>query len=404
MSEQTNEKGVLTPRLRFPEFRDAGEWAKKTLADVCLRITNGKANAEDHEDKGIYPLFDRSEGVKKSSKFAFDDQAVIIPGEGMRFQPKYYQGKFNLHQRAYALMQHRGNARFVYYTLDRFKETLAKNAVKSTVLSLRLPIIERFVLAVPCADEQQKIADCLTSLDELIAAESQKLDALKTHKKGLMQQLFPREGETVPRLRFPEFREAGEWTTESLSKIARITQGGTPSTSVPEYWNGEVQWITPAEMGKDVSPYISRTVRALTQDGLRNCSSELLPEGSIILSTRAPIGHLAINTVPMAINQGCRGIVVNANHDSKFVYYHLGHSRSRLEDIGAGNTFKELSGSALKEFVLCTPTKAEQQKIADSLSSLDDLITAQTKKIAALKTHKKGLMQQLFPVLDEVQP
>jgi type I restriction enzyme S subunit len=203
------EKRGRVPRLRFPEFREAGEWEKKSLADVCHRITNGKANAEDHEDDGIYPLYDRSEVVKKSSEYAFDDEAVIIPGEGMRFQPKYHKGKFNLHQRAYALMQHQGNARFVYYTLDRFKDTLAKNAVKSTVLSLRLPIIERFSLAVPDKKEQQKIADCLSSLDDLITLEFQKLNALKTHKKGLMQQLFPAEGETVPRLRFPEFREGG---------------------------------------------------------------------------------------------------------------------------------------------------------------------------------------------------
>lgn len=151
-----NEKQPLVPRLRFPEFREAEEWKNKTLADVCLRITNGKANAEDHEEDGVYPLFDRSEVIKKSSDFAFDDEAVIIPGEGMRFQPKYFQGKFNLHQRAYALMKHKGYAKFVYYTLDRFKDVLAKNAVKSTVLSLRLPIIERFCLTIPSKDEQQK--------------------------------------------------------------------------------------------------------------------------------------------------------------------------------------------------------------------------------------------------------
>ncbi|MBR8379001.1 restriction endonuclease subunit S [Burkholderia cenocepacia] len=208
----------------------------------------------------------------------------------------------------------------------------------------------------------------------------------------------------VPRLRFPEFRGAGEWATEPLSKIARITQGGTPSTSVPEYWNGEIQWITPAEMGKDVSPYVSRTIRTLTQNGLQNCSSELLPEGSIILSTRAPIGHLAINTQPMAINQGCRGIVAGAGYESKFIYYYLGNNRSRLEDIGAGNTFKELSGSALREFAISIPKSDEQKKIAEFLSSLDDVITAESRKLDALKIHKNGLLQQLFPCEGETVP
>lgn len=208
----------------------------------------------------------------------------------------------------------------------------------------------------------------------------------------------------VPKLRFPEFQDVEEWAIKPLSKVARITQGGTPKTSVPAYWGGEIQWITPAEMGKNDSPYVTQTVRTITHDGLKNCSSELLPEYSVILSTRAPIGHLAINVVPMAINQGCRGIVAEANFDSKFIYYAIGNNKARLENLGAGNTFKELSGSALKEFTTFFPQKVEQQKIADCLSSVDELITLGVQKLNMLKTHKAGLMQQLFPAGDDTQP
>ena len=125
-----SEEKKLVPKLRFPEFRGAREWRPKRLADTCLLITNGKANAQDHEDDGEYPLFDRSAVIKKSSEFMFDAEAVILPGEGMRFVPKYFQGKFNLHQRAYALMRHQGDGRFVYYSLDYLQESLAKKAVK----------------------------------------------------------------------------------------------------------------------------------------------------------------------------------------------------------------------------------------------------------------------------------
>ena len=97
-------KPARVPKLRFPEFRGAEGWEPKTLAEICLQITNGKANAQDHEEDGNYPLFDRSAVIKKSSEFMFDAEAVILPGEGMRFVPKYFQGKFNLHQRAYAFM------------------------------------------------------------------------------------------------------------------------------------------------------------------------------------------------------------------------------------------------------------------------------------------------------------
>ncbi len=184
--------GATVPRLRFPEFRDTPVWAQTPLGDAFKTITNGQENAQDHQEDGAYPLFDRSELVKRSPTFLFDAEAVILPGEGMRFQPRYFNGKFNLHQRAYALMEPTLDPRFAFQALDRFKGALADSAVKSTVLSLRMPIIEKFAIPCPTIDaEQQKIADCLGSLDDLIAAEGRKLDALRQHKQGLMQKLFP---------------------------------------------------------------------------------------------------------------------------------------------------------------------------------------------------------------------
>lgn len=190
MSEK-KQKGVV-PRLRFPEFRDAGPWEVRRLGEVCT-ITNGSSNAQDHTERGIYPLFDRSEVVKRSNRYLYDCETVILPGEGSSFAPRYYVGKFDLHQRAYALMDFKARARFIYYQLDALKNRLASRAVSSTVLSLRMPILARFDVLLPSPPEQQKIADCLASLDELIQLEAQKLDALKAHKKGLMQQLFPQE-------------------------------------------------------------------------------------------------------------------------------------------------------------------------------------------------------------------
>ena len=208
----------------------------------------------------------------------------------------------------------------------------------------------------------------------------------------------------VPRMRFPEFRGAGEWEAKKISETCRVTQGGTPDTKISDFWGGEVQWLTPAEMGKSDSKYITKTVRSITKNGLANCSSELLPLNSVIISTRAPIGHIAINHAPMAINQGCRGLVPNSRFDFNFIYYSLEISKSQLNDLGSGNTFKELSGNVLKGFIFGVPQLAEQQKIADCLSSLDALIAAQSDKLDALKNHKKGLMQQLFPREDETFP
>ncbi len=208
-----------------------------------------------------------------------------------------------------------------------------------------------------------------------------------------------------PKLRFPEFVNDKEWEEKKLIDICeRITQGGTPDTSNQLFWNGTIEWLTPAEMNKTDSRYIHSTARKITVEGLKNCSSDLLPVNSVILSTRAPIGHLAINTSEMAINQGCKGLIPKKSTNYSFLYYLLIKFKNSLMDLGAGNTFKELSGNTLKNFEILIPSIQEQQKIADCLSSVDSLISAQSQKVELLKEHKKGLMQQLFPQDGEEVP
>ena len=394
-----NEEKKLVPKLRFPEFRGAREWEPKRLADTCLLITNGKANAQDHEDDGEYPLFDRSAVIKKSSEFMFDAEAVILPGEGMRFVPKYFQGKFNLHQRAYALMRHQGDGRFVYYSLDYLQELLAKKAVKSTVLSLRLPIVQDFVIGCPKSAEQQKIADCLSSLDELIAAQARKVDALKTHKKGLMQQLFPREGETQPRLRFPEFRDAGEWVNEPLGELGEVITGKTPSTKESELWGGDILFITPTDISED-EKYQQATARKVVETK----STKVLPTGSIVYTCIASIGKMALTVGPSITNQQINAVVPNKKTAGEFIYYALLNLTPWIKTIPASSTLPIINKTEFSKIVIgYSEDKDEQQRIAACLTSLDTLITTATQELETLKTHKKGLMQQLFPSAEAVQ-
>ena len=176
------------PKLRFEGFE--GEWEEVKLGEIC-NITNGKANVQDHIEGGRYPLFDRSEVVKASNEYFLDCETVILPDEGVRFTPKYYKGKFNLHQRAYALKDFSCSGLFLYYAIYAKKDLLATKAVQSTVLSLRLPILQNFEICIPVdIAEQEKIANCLSSLDELIEAKNEKIKLLKSYKKGLLQQMF----------------------------------------------------------------------------------------------------------------------------------------------------------------------------------------------------------------------
>ena len=376
----------FVPRLRFPEFRNAPGWVQTPLGDAFKTITNGHANAQDHQDDGAYPLFDRSEVVKRSPTFLFDAEAVILPGEGMRFQPRYFNGKFDLHQRAYALMEPTLDPRFAFHALDRFKGALADSAVQSTVLSLRMPIIERFAIPCPTSDdEQHKIADCLGSVDDVIAAEGQKLDALRQHKQGLMQQLFPQPGETVPRLRLPEFREAGEWEERLVGDVFKVTRGEVLAMPL----------VRDSRSNETPFPVYSSQTK---NRGLAGYYSEYLYEDAITWTTDgANAGDVNYRTGKFYCTNVC-GVLINNDGQANLCTAELINSVSRQHVSFVGNP--KLMNGVMSKIAVPFPKPAEQQRIATCLSSLEDVLAAQARKIDALKQQKQGLLQQLFPSLE----
>ena len=167
-----------------------------------------------------------------------------------------------------------------------------------------------------------------------------------------------------------------EWQKYPIGAICDVVNGGTPKTGVAEYWDGEHQWITPAEMGKRSTPYVGKTERTLSDLGLANSSARPLPPYSVILSSRAPIGHLVINTEPMATNQGCKGLVPGKTVDHKYLYYYLGSIVDLLNDLGTGATFKELSGGKLREIPVPLPPLPEQRRIVGILDEAFEGIAA----------------------------
>ncbi|MCF8152498.1 MAG: restriction endonuclease subunit S [Sulfuritalea sp.] len=167
------------------------------------------------------------------------------------------------------------------------------------------------------------------------------------------------------------------WHIKAIGEVCDVVNGGTPNTGVGSYWDGLHQWITPAEMGKRATPYIDQTDRTITDAGLQNSSAKLLSAQSVILSSRAPIGHLVINTVPMATNQGCKGLVPREGLDCKYLYFYLASIVPLLNDLGTGATFKELSGGKLKDVPIPVPPLTEQHRIVAILDeAFDGIATA----------------------------
>jgi type I restriction enzyme S subunit len=399
MSSSNNTKQNLQPKLRFPEFRDAGKWEEKPLKNFC-RIQTGKKDANEGAEGGKYPFFTCADKHIYSDSYSFDTEAILVAGNANVGQTRYYNGKFEAYQRTYVLNCFAGIDITYLFTLlsANLRNSLLEQAQTSAMSYIKLPMLQEYLIAFPSySKEQQKIADCLSSLDVLIAAQGQKVEALKAHKKGLMQELFPAEGETLPKLRFPEFRDAPKWEEKTISTIChQAFSGGTPITTEKNYYGGDIPFIRSAEIAK------SETELFLTKEGLSNSAARMVGKGDVLVALYgANSGDVALSQIDGAINQA---ILCLKSDYNEFIYQFLSHRKSwivaKYIQGGQGN----LSGEIVRSIKLSRPTQHEEQKrIADCLSSLDELITAQSQKLDALRQYKKGLMQQLFPSPEDVE-
>lgn len=251
-------------------------------------------------------------------------------------------------------------------------------------------------LALPDFKEQQKIADCLSSIDELIDAESRKLKALEKYKKGLMQKLFPAEGKTLPEWRFPEFQGCGEWKYEEIGNIGKVITGKTPSTSDAALWDGDIQFVTPTDITEN--KYQHHTQRTV----VKTPKMKVLPKHTIMFTCIASIGKMALSLYPCITNQQINSIVPKSCYNNEFIYYSLLQKTFLIKAGFANSTLPIINKTDFSKIqVPVILDKKEQQKIAECLSEADTMIEEQSNKVEQLKAHKKGLMQGLFPSLEE---
>ena len=195
-----------------------------------------------------------------------------------------------------------------------------------------------------------------------------------------------------------------EWKKCLISDIGTVVGGGTPSTEKREnYDGGTIPWITPKDLSNIRGRYISRGKRNITEEGLNNCSAQMMPKNTVLFSSRAPIGYIAIAGGPVCTNQGFKSIVPNEDIDSLFLYYLLKHKRDDIERMGSGTTFKEVSGNIMKNIQVCIPTlKKDQQKIASVLGALDDEIEENMLINENLEQQAHAFFQALF--IDNADP
>lgn len=246
--------------------------------------------------------------------------------------------------------------------------------------------VAKFPILLPPLSEQQKIAEVLSTWDEAIEKQSQLVEKLELRKKGLMQQLL------TGRKRLPGFVE--EWKKARLGDFTDVVGGGTPDTSNENYWYGNIAWFTPSEIGKN--KYVYKSQRYITEEGLNNSSARLLPIGTILFTSRATIGLKAILKMEATTNQGFQSLIVSNSNNTDFFFYLLDILDNVIKRKASGSTFPEISAKSLKNIMISIPSLAEQNAIAEILSSCDKEISLANRKLNTLRKEKKGLMQVLL--------
>ena len=209
---------------------------------------------------------------------------------------------------------------------------------------------------------------------------------------------IPRRGYKLVKSLFGQYEEIPEdWDLKKLEEIGKIAGGGTPDSTILEYWNGKILWAIPTDITKLRTNQIENTERKITKEGLDNSSAKLLPEGTILITSRATIGECAITKKPISTNQGFQSIICDdKNFNRTYIFYSIKCHKNELLRLAYGTTFLEINKTEIKKVMLPIPSVFEQQKIASILSGVDALIESTQKLIEKIKMLKKGLMQKLF--------
>ncbi|MEQ9588015.1 MAG: restriction endonuclease subunit S [Parvibaculaceae bacterium] len=410
----------LKPKLRFPEFDSA--WTEEPLSEsakiinekagekkcVFLSITSGVGLVSQQEKFGrtIAGKSYKNYYVIRRNDFAYNKSAT-------KEFPQGYIAMYSGDERASV-----PNSIFTCFRVD--EDELVPEYVDYLFHSNHhgrwlqnfitvgarahgsLSVNDDDLLAMPVPRptgktslaEQRKIAGCLSSLDELIGAESRKLEALQAHKKGLMQQLFPREGETLPRLRFPEFKDAGEWEERTLGELVEIRSGQSPSQYQLDS-AGKYPFVKVEDLN-NCTKYQS-VARQYSAD-----TNGLVPTGSIIFPKRGAaieLNKLRLSEREILMDTNMMALTPISTCHAEFLFYAI--CQIGLSSIADSSTIPQINNKHIIPFRVLVPTQPEQERIAACLTSHEFVVVAQSQKLDALKTRKKGLMQQLFPSMED---
>ena len=390
------------------------DWEIKKIKDVCSIIRGNEPGSKSYNNSGKgYKFIRVSDVSKKVLKSVFVDSNpnklifcnkndVLLVLDGVPgVVAKDFEGAISSGIRIIKPKTNKICNNFLFYILQhRDVQIIIENYTKGTTIKHANNAVDYINIPLPSLPEQQKIAAILSTADDEIQKVDEQVAMTEQIKKGLMQKLLTRGiGHTKFKMtKIGEIPE--EWDTFGLGEIFKTITGTTPSTKVKDYWHGgTIEWLTPKDLNKlNNTITLPPSERKVTEKALKENNLNILPENSILISTRAPVGYVGINNTKITFNQGCKGLVP-LNRDVSFPFFYAYYLKSKttfLNSLSTGSTFKELSKEGLDDVVVPLPPLPEQQKIGEILSTVDNKLELLGNKREKLNVLKKGLMNDLF--------
>ena len=403
---------MAKPIIRFKGYQD--DWEQRKLSEIALQTYGGGTPKTANEEfwKGNIPWIQSSDLIEERlfnvkprkyiSQEAISKSATkLVPQNSVAIVTRVGVGKLAFMPFSYATSQDflslselKIEPEFAVYALYKMMRLVSNEVQGTSIKGITKDELLAKEILIPDYEEQKKIGAYLHNLDHLITLHQRKCDETKRLKKYMLQKMFPQNGEKVPEIRFSGFTD--DWEQRKLGELAEIVGGGTPSTSVDSYWDGDIDWYAPAEIGEQI--YLKSSQRKITEEGLNKSSAKVLPVGTVLFTSRAGIGKTAILLKEGCTNQGFQSIVPNKDKlDSYFIFTRSEELKRYGEIVGAGSTFVEVSGKQMANMELMMPTTMdEQQKIGGYFSNLDHLITLHQRELENLQNIKKFMLGKMF--------
>jgi type I restriction enzyme S subunit len=368
-------------------------WIETNLEGIAEYINGYPFKPADLGENGvpvirIKQLLDPNEPVDRTEtetpeRCLLRDGDIVFSWSGTLAVRIWNRGPAKLNQHLFRVVEKKGVYKgIIPLILDHAIEELEEKSHGTTMKHITKQTLLPHKVLLPPLPEQKRIVDLISSVDSYIEALQQQLESAKKSRNAVLHELLTAGGD--------------DWLETTLGEISEVIGGGTPSTSVPEYWEGEIVWLTPTEITSQDGEFVSNSNRKISELGLKNSGAQMLPKGSVILTSRASVGFVAISAIELCTNQGFQSLVPNDSVLAEFLMFWIQQNRSEFESRSAGSTFKEISKSNVKSIKLSLPPLSEQRRVVEVISTIDEVKGKTEIAINEAKRLRSGLLSDLL--------